>query len=147
MAGLARQLGFVYTRYADDLTFSYRAAKKGDRPPVGALLHGTKTILAAEGFRVHDKKTSVMRSGMTQRVTGLVVNRPNKEGVAAARVPRDVVRRLKAAIFNREKGKPGKEGETLAELKGMAAFIHMADPKRGRPLLDRVIALEKRAAG
>lgn len=145
LSGLARQLGFTYTRYADDLTFSYRAAKGQDkRPPVGALLHGAKTILRAEGFRVHDKKTTVMRAGMSQRVTGLVINKA--EGAPAARVPRDVVRRLKAAIFNREHGKPGKEGESLAELKGMAAFIHMADPKRGRGFLDRITALEKRAA-
>jgi hypothetical protein len=145
LAGLARQLGFTYTRYADDLTFSFRKKDKRDRAPVGALLHGTNLILASEGFRVHAKKTAVMRSGMTQRVTGLVVNKA-AEGVPVARVPRETIRRLKAAIFNREKGKPPKGNETLDELKGLAAFVHMADAKRGRAFLDRIAALETKAA-
>jgi RNA-directed DNA polymerase len=59
-------------------------------------------------------------------------------------VPRDVVRRLRAAIHNREKGKPGREGETLEQLKGMAAFIHMTDPAKGRAFLQRLEALEQR---
>ncbi len=148
LSGLGRVMGFVYTRYADDLTFSWRKPKGDPRSrgaaPVGALLRGVKQVLAAEGFRIHAKKTSVMRTGSSQRVTGLVVNKPNAEGVPPARVPRDVVRRLKAAIFNREKGKPGKVDETLAQLKGMAAFVHMVDPKRGRAFLDRIIALESK---
>jgi hypothetical protein len=55
-----------------------------------------------------------------------------------------VVRRLRAAIHNRQKGKPGKEGETLEQLKGMAPFIHMTDPAKGRAFLEQLEALEKR---
>jgi hypothetical protein len=61
-------------------------------------------------------------------------------------VPREVVRQLRAALHNREKGKPGKEGETLDQLKGMAAFIHMTDPAKGRAFLERLAALEKSSA-
>ncbi len=146
LSGLSRTFGFRYTRYADDLTFSYHPpADAGPYPkaPVGALLRGVKQIVEAEGFTVHPEKTRVVRAGERQRVTGLVVNQA-PAGVPTARVPRDVLRRLRAALHNREKGKPGKEGETLAQLKGMAAFVHMTDPKRGRELLDRVAALEAR---
>ena len=38
-----------------------------------------------------------------------------------------------------------KGGETLEQLKGMAAFIHMTDPAKGRAFLNRLSALEKRA--
>lgn len=162
LSGLARMLGFTFTRYADDLTFSWRKTHAsaggaegtqgadGVRPaagaPIGTLLRGVSTILRAEGFRVHAKKTAVRRSGSSQRVTGLVVNRVQDPNVPAARVPREVVRRLKAAIFNREKGRPGK-GETLEQLRGMAAFVNMADPKKGRAFLDRIDALSRRATG
>jgi RNA-directed DNA polymerase len=146
MSGLARTMGFQYTRYADDLTFSYRKpeGEKGSRAkaPIGALLRGAKAILEHEGFKLHAKKTAVMRSGGSQRVTGLVVNKPSKPDVPATRVPRKVVRKLKAAIFNREKGRPAKGDESLAQLKGMAAFVHMVDPKRGRAFLDRLERLE-----
>jgi RNA-directed DNA polymerase len=102
-----------------------------------------KSILEAEGFTLHPDKTRVLRKGTRQRVTGLVVNEA-PAGVPAARVPRDVIRRLRAAIHNREKGKPGREGESLEQLKGMAAFIHMTDPAKGRAFLQRLEALEKR---
>ena len=39
----------------------------------------------------------------------------------------------------------GKADESLAQLKGLAAFVHMTDPKRGRRFLERIAALE--AAG
>ncbi|MFO0613236.1 MAG: reverse transcriptase family protein [Polyangiaceae bacterium] len=159
MSGLARMLGATYTRYADDLAFSFgRGDASTDedegaprpRPPIGTLLRGAREILESEGFVVHDKKTTVRRSGSSQRVTGLVVNRSAETppGVAAARVPRDVVRRLKAAIWNREKGRASeRHGESLEQLKGLAAFVHMTDPKRGRAFLERLSALERREKG
>lgn len=150
MSGLARKLGFRYTRYADDLTLSWRRPAKVPegafpRAPIGALLRGVKAILLSEGFTIHPTKTVVMRSGDRQKVTGLVVNRPTgaaSAGVPEARVPRETVRRLRAAIKNRELGRPGR-GESLAQLKGMAAFVFMTDEKRGRAFLDRIEALEK----
>lgn len=146
LSGLAKKLGFVYTRYADDLVFSYRAPEgsSGSRTaaPVGALLRGAATVLRAEGFSVKKEKTAVMRAGASQRVTGLVVNAPSAPDVPPARVPRDVVRRLRAAIFNREKGRPHGD-ESIEQLKGLAAFVHMVDPKRGRAFLDRLAALER----
>lgn len=144
LSGLARLLGLKYTRYADDLTFSWKKAAPGSRAPIGVLLRGATTILRAEGFRVHKKKTSVMRAGVRQAVTGLVVN--HAPGAPPARVQRDVVRKLRAAIKNRELGRPGKGAETLDQLKGLAAFIHMADPARGRAFLDRLAALERAAS-
>jgi hypothetical protein len=83
-----------------------------------------------------------MRSSTSQRVTGLVINARNREGVPPARVPRGVVRRLRAAIHNRETGRTGR-GETIAELKGLAAFVHMTDRERGRAFLDHLGALER----
>ncbi len=146
LSGLARMMGFAYTRYADDLTFSFAVKKRDKRSrvpaPIGALLHGVRRILEAEGFRIHEKKTTVMRGGNAQRVTGLVVN--HAPGAPPARVPRDVIRRLRAAIFNRERAKTTKPDETLEQVKGLAAFVHMTDPVRGRAFLDRIAALEKR---
>ncbi|HZI10741.1 MAG TPA: reverse transcriptase family protein, partial [Myxococcus sp.] len=147
LSALAKRLGFVYTRYADDLTFSWTRAKqpkarRSQRPPVAVLLSRVEKVVEGEGFRLHPDKTRVARKGTRQRVTGLVVNKA-ADGLPAARVPRDVVRRLRAAIHNREKGKPAREGESLDQLKGMAAFIHMTDPVKGRAFLAR---LEKLAA-
>lgn len=142
LAGLARTLGCRYTRYADDLTFSFhgdagRPAKKADggRDPVGRLIKSVTAIVRAEGFSIHPKKTRVMRKGARQKVTGLVVNAA--PGRPAARVPRKAIRQLRAAIRNRELGRPGK-GESLDHLRGMAAFVMMTDRERGRAFLARI---------
>jgi hypothetical protein len=133
LSGLARKLGCRYTRYADDLTFSWHG---GARSQVGALLRGTGAIVRAEGFEIHAQKTRVMRSGARQKVTGLIVNQA-PPGRPAARVPRATQRALRAAIKNRELGRPG-EGETLEQLKGMAAFVMMTDRARGQAFMERI---------
>lgn len=146
MSGLARLLGMRYTRYADDLTFSFKHGDgkpgEGYRAPVGVLLRGAGAILRSEGFQLHAKRTRVLRAGSRQAITGLIVNRA-PDGVPAARVPRETVRKLRAAIKNRELGRAGKGDESIQQLKGLAAFVYMTDPARGRAFLDRLEALNK----
>ncbi|MDX1902562.1 MAG: reverse transcriptase domain-containing protein, partial [Thermonemataceae bacterium] len=71
LGGLAKKLGFTYTRYADDLTFSTEASNEGN---VAALLHFTKQVVEEEGFVIHPNKTHIMRAGSQKKVTGIVVN-------------------------------------------------------------------------
>ncbi|PRQ06709.1 reverse transcriptase family protein [Enhygromyxa salina] len=138
LTGLAAKLGFRYTRYADDLTFSFHGPA-GHKIAVGRLQKAVVDIVADEGFIVHPHKTRVMRSGGRQKVTGLVVNTA-PEGEPVARVPRKVVRELRAAIHNRAQGKPGK-GETLEQLRGMAAYVHMCDPAKGAAFMQQINSL------
>jgi RNA-directed DNA polymerase len=132
LSGLARKLGARYTRYADDLTFSWH----GEATHIGSLMRAVTMIVAAEGFKIHTKKTRVMRNGSRQKVTGLVVNKA-PDGVPEARVPRTTVRHLRAAIKNRELGRPGK-GESLEHLAGLAAFVMMSDRAKGEAFMERI---------
>ncbi len=140
LAGLARKLGWRYTRYADDLTFSLPADHKGP-PQVGKLLGSVRRIVSGEGFQVHPDKTSVARTGGCQRITGLVVN-----GATPPRVPRDLRRKLRAAIHNRLHGKPAFEGESLSTLIGWAAYITMTDPPAGERYLADLARLDESLA-
>jgi hypothetical protein len=140
LSALAGKLGFTYTRYADDLTFSFRKTAERKRPALGILVETTKDILKSEGFVLNAKKTQVLRRGASQRVTGLTVNAAGPQ-VPAARVSREVIRRLRAAIHNRQKGKPYREGESHASLQGMAAWIFMSDKVKGAAFLEQVAAL------
>jgi hypothetical protein len=142
LSALASDLGFQYTRYADDLTFSFRKTAERKRPALGILVEKTKDILKSEGFTLHAKKTQVLRRGAAQRVTGLTVNDAGPQ-VPKARVARDVIRRLRAAIHNRQKGKPYREGESHAHLQGLAAWVFMSDPKKGAAFLEQVAALPR----
>jgi RNA-directed DNA polymerase len=138
LSGLARKLGGRYTRYADDLTFSWHGGERGD---IGTLLRAVRMVVKSEGFEIHTKKTRVMRKGARQKVTGLIVNTA-PAGVPSVRVPRKTVRQLRAAIRNRELGRPGK-GETLEQLKGLAAFVMMTDRARGHAFMERIDRLLK----
>jgi hypothetical protein len=138
LSGLAKKLGWRYTRYADDLTFSLPSAHEG-KPRLGTLLGSVRRIVEAEGFAVHPDKTRVARSGGRQTVTGLVVN-----GAGPPRVPRKLKRQLRAAAHNLRRGRPLKEGETVERLAGYAAYVHMSDPRLGTKLLE---ALDGKAPG
>lgn len=129
LTGLAHQLGWRYTRYADDMTFSLPAGHTG-APRLGTLLGIVQRIVEEEGFRLHPDKTHVARASSRQKVTGLVVN-----GDGVPRVSRKLRRELRAAAHRLKHGKPLKEGESLARLAGYAAYIHMSDPQRGAALL------------
>ena len=133
LAGLATKLGWRYTRYADDMTFSLPADHK-DKPRLGALLGCVRRVVQAEGFEVKDEKTRVHRTGGRQSVTGLVVN-----GEGQPRTPRKLRRELRAAIHNLKAGKPLKEGESLARLAGYAAYVYMTDPKLGKTMLAELV--------
>ena len=132
LSGLARSVGWRYTRYADDLTFSLPEGAKG-QPHLGQLIGGVKHFVSDEGFVVNPEKTRIARSGGRQAVTGLIVN-----GEAAPRTPRVLRRMLRAAIHNLEQGKDLPEGESLARLAGYAAFVHQSDPALGKAMLAKL---------
>jgi retron-type reverse transcriptase len=132
IAGLATKMGFVYTRYADDLTLSAKGAGPHD---VGKLLRRVRWILGKEGFAVHPKKTRVLRRGRQQEVTGVVVNeRPS--------VDRATLRRFRALLFQLDKDGPkdkrwGGSPDVFSSVIGYASYVAMVDPARGKALLAR----------
>ena len=132
LAGLAKKLGWRYTRYADDLTFSLPETHK-DQPKLGLLLGSIGRIVKDEGFEVHGKKTWVARKGSKQSVTGLIVNEDLKP-----RVPRKLRRQIRAAIHNMKNGKALPEGESIHRLIGYASFIYMVQPELGSKYLNEL---------
>ena len=71
LAGAARKYGAVYTRYADDITFSSgrNIFSKGSH-----LITEVTRIIADQNFTVNAKKTRLQSFGYRQEVTGLVIN-------------------------------------------------------------------------
>jgi RNA-directed DNA polymerase len=139
LRGISAKLGWTYTRYADDLTFSAGspsevsdATGSGAGGKVGYLLARIRHIAQDEGFAVNEKKTRVQRRNASQRVTGLVVN----DHVA---VPRDVVRRIRAILHRaRTTGLAAQNRENHphfeAWVRGMIAYIAMSNAEQGRKL-------------
>jgi retron-type reverse transcriptase len=142
LQGAAARLGFRYTRYADDLTFS---GDESVRKQAGKLLWRVRQIVIDEGFTPHPDKQHVMRSHARQSVTGIVVNEKPS-------VDRATLRRFRAVLFQVEKDGPdGKQWNSndnvLAALEGYARFIRMVDADKGAPLLARVRAARAKWSG
>ena len=123
----------VYTRYADDLTFS------GEKKILRRIQTTIIEILNEEGFKVNQKKTSLKGRGACQMVTGVVVNdTPN--------VPRNYRKRIRAILYdckvngveraNREKRWNFKE-----YLRGHVDYIKMINPELGKKFLKEFNAI------
>ncbi len=139
LAGLAEANKGAYTRYADDLTFSF---PKAEGLNLGRFRWWVDQVCQQEGFTVKQEKFRVIRDSQRQVVTGIVVN-------DAVRAPRELRRELRAIIHNCEthgiesqaKRHPkfkGNVGAFAQYLRGIAAYLNMVQPEHGAPLLRRV---------
>jgi retron-type reverse transcriptase len=119
LRGLATAMGFRYTRYADDLTFSAEAP----RDPAGLVSAATQ-IVQAEGFAVNTAKTRVSRRGRRQVVTGVSV-------ASVLGLSRRERRRLRARIHRL--GSDADPAEA-ARVEGHLAYVRMLNPAQAEAL-------------
>lgn len=132
LRGVAKAMGFSYTRYADDMTFSGdgEATKK-----VQQLLWRLHRIIREEGFTVHPKKIHVMRKGTRQEVTGIVVNQ--QPGIN-----RETLHRFRAVLNKIEmegiEGIRWKGGNLVAEITGYAEFVSIVKPAQGKRFKEQI---------
>jgi hypothetical protein len=135
LTGLARRCGGRYTRYADDLTFSF-PAEPGQG--IGRLFWWIDQICAQEGFAERADKRRVLRPSQRQLVTGVVVN-------AGQTVPRAARRRFRALLHHVRTHGRDEQGRSARELRlylfGYAAYVRMVQPEAGARLLAEVRAL------
>ncbi len=132
----AKSLGFTYTRYADDLSFSGSDEAKQH---AGQMLRRCAYIVAQEGFTVHPDKTRVLRKGQRQEVTGLIVN-------DELSISRKTLKNFKTVLFQIEKDGPagkkwGQSSHVLSAIRGYANFVSMVHPEKGAAFTTRVNAI------
>jgi hypothetical protein len=123
LARLAEVLGGTYTRYADDMTFSFAVA---DHAATADLIAATKKIVRQHGYALHlDRKLQIRRRHHRQTVTGLVVN----DHVALPRARRRWLRAVEHHVYS---GRPATL--TRDQLAGWQAFESMIERGRRPPL-------------
>jgi RNA-directed DNA polymerase len=99
----------AYTRYADDLTFSFN-----DPANVAPLREVVHTVAAKHGFKVHPKKEHLQDEARGRRyICGIAVD---AEGIHA---PRRLKRRLRAA----------RHQENTNHANGLEEFLKLKEPK------------------
>ena len=146
LQALAKKHRCMYTRYADDITFSTTVPNfprelarpltslSGDGLVLGQALIDT---IESNGFEINTKKQRLQIAGMHQEVTGLTVNRfPN--------VARPLVRQIRAMLhawekyglpaaekvhnekFGKPSGRPGGQAAAFSSVvRGKLAFLAM----------------------
>lgn len=131
LAEIAEKYDAVYTRYADDITFS------ADRP-IAESLSVVSELLAQNGFAVNKRKTRIYGPGQPKEITGLIVQN------GTVRVPKAFKRALKQEIYYCKKygvlshleARHSSHFINYREyLYGKAYYVHMIEPERGEQLL------------
>ena len=140
LTGIAKKHGFIYTRYADDMTFSAKGESCSNRTK---LLWHVKKVVHEEGFIIHPDKLRIMHKGSHQEVTGVVVN--DKLSIC-----RKKVRKYRALLHHLDvKGLEGarwdgKSERLLARALGYGRYLVMIDRDRFTPMLRKMESLVER---
>lgn len=120
LARAAEKRGARYSRYADDLAFSFASDDAGE---VRALIGTVQWILWKNGYRVNGKKRiRILRRHQRQIVTGLVIN----DGV---HLPREKRRKLRAIEHWLRMGE--KSSMTQKQVEGWRALEAMVERVNG----------------
>lgn len=114
----------IYTRYADDLTFS------SDRRPSPRLVTGVVRALEICGFKLNHEKTRITGPGEARRVTGFVVN-------AKVHPDRKTRRELRSKFHNLSIRTQIDIAE-VNEAQGWASYINSYNQPLGRICLEIV---------
>lgn len=125
LEALAQSLGANYSRYADDLAFS--GGREFERA-AGRFHIQVAAIALEEGFRINTRKTRLMREGVRQQVTGIVVNAHPNFG-------RGEYDRLKATLTNCVRHGPATQNrdnhaDFRAYLAGRISYVKMVNAGR-----------------
>jgi hypothetical protein len=136
---MAQNLGFVYTRYADDLTFS----RSGDRSSqISNLIRDSQIIIKNEGFIVNSNKTQVLNKSVRQQVTGIVVNK-------YLNISKEKLKAFRATLYQIEtEGLAGKTwGDSpnlIASITGFASYVAMVNPSKGAEFIESVKRIKQK---
>lgn len=114
---LTKKWGGIYSRYSDDLTFSF----KNENSDLHKFRYMVKLIIKDEGYKIQFKKrVRIRRKHQQQIITGLVVN-------DKVNVPRSTRRRIRAIEHHLKSNLPATL--TKMQLDGYKSFIKMVNKK------------------
>lgn len=151
LAALAEKNSCIYTRYADDITFSSREAvfpRKIMRLDSGEYAAGKKlrNEVKRAGFSINDKKTRIQFKDSRQDVTGLVVNQKPSVKKEYWRTAKSQCHSLfRTGSFTKKVSGEDVDGN-INELEGQLNFIDQVDSYnrlRQKPPLNHIYQMAK----
>ena len=137
LSGLAEALGGHYTRYADDLLFSFDEKLANDRQArnrMRRLAQKVAVIVLEEGFDVNFRKTRIMLKSQRQMCAGIVINKTTN-------LSRAKFDQLRAVLYNCVKHGPvsqnlRKHADFRSHLAGKIAWVCHLNSARSSKLAE-----------
>jgi len=138
----SQKFGFVYTRYADDITISAR-----DIPSnlsIDTIHNQIVKIIFDQGFKVNTKKTSIARPGSRKVVLGLLVDGE------LPRISKKTYKRIDRLLYASEKYGIEKTAKNekfrsafgfMNHLTGLIAYVKDVDTERWEHFQNRMVSL------
>ena len=121
----------MYTRYADDITIS-----GNDMGAIKSAYYTVKCIIESEGYKFNKEKTRILKPGVKQKVTGLLINEEQE-----IRIGREKYRELRSMIYTYKNSRAitGVEKEHLfLRIKGWISYLKHVDFKTCKMLLEYI---------
>ena len=132
LQGYVGKKGIVYTRYADDLSFSSFSQGR-----ILSVLPMIKNIIKDEGFELNGSKTRIWGPSRSKKVTSLVICE-NKAGIGRKRLREIRVKIHKVCFLNNaEDHRIG-----IEHIKGWLAFVKSVDEDRWKILKSYISSLK-----
>ena len=130
MIELGEKEGFTYSRYADDMSFSFENETESEK--IKRVLNEIKYIVSFNNFKINSKKTRFLRKNNRQVITGILVN--NEE----IGVPKVWVKRFRAIIHQAGIAKQRNElsKEKRYEISGMISYLNSVNPEKYEKIIN-----------
>ena len=131
--GFVGKRGIIYTRYADDLTFSGLIPQR-----VINILPIVKIIIGDENFKINSKKTRFVGLSRKREITGLILYKKTYG------VGREKYRNLRPKIYNLIKFDKDDmtQNKNLSHISGWLSYIKSVDKKRHNLLIKYIEKLQ-----
>ena len=135
--GFVGKKGIIYTRYADDMTFSSHSSAT-----LLKILPFVKGIIKSEGYELNTAKTRIVGPGRQHRITGLIVTESD------VGIGRKKLRCLRTKIHHLCKfSKQTTPKHNLSHIIGWLSFVNGVDQKRRHSLNEYIKKLKTKYPG
>jgi RNA-directed DNA polymerase len=124
---LADKNNLVYTRYADDISFSHKIKSF----KITKILENVKNVLSYYGLKLNKKKTRVLRPHKRMCITGVVINEKLS-------VPKYVWRNMRAQLHNLIVNNKSISLEEYQKLRGKIEWIGVFRPQLKTTYLEQL---------
>lgn len=128
--GLCSRRDIVYTRYADDLSFS-----SNNRSNLNSIEKLVKKIISDEGFEINSQKTRYLSNDVKKTVTGITINN------YAVHADKKLKKKIRAMIFYSITNQDYSMNENI---KGSIAFVNSIEKGYKEKIIKYIINITKK---